>query len=105
MLDVLKFAVAFVLHGLVNDGLWVAMWLAACGLVAHVARTHGRGNARWFYLSALLLSPIFGLLIVLVLPNLRRERIEDERHQQILQALAVNGREQQMRALLVGDRI
>ena len=64
------------------------LWVFLSGVLAHVAGTRGRSRTGWFFLSLLVLSPFISLIILLALPNLRRERIEVERHQEILQALA-----------------
>jgi hypothetical protein len=76
------------LHLIVDNFLWSVLWVSLSGVLAHVAGTRGRCRTGWFLWSLLLLSPVISLIILLALPNLRRERIEDERHQEILQALA-----------------
>ena len=76
------------LHLIVDNFLWSVLWVFLSGVLAHVAGTRGRSRTGWFFLSLLVLSPFISLIILLALPNFRRERIEAERHQEILQALA-----------------
>ena len=76
------------LHLIVDNFLWSVLWVFLSGVLAHVAGTRGRSRIGWFFLSLLVLSPLIGLIILLALPNLRRERIEAGRHQEIVQALA-----------------
>ena len=80
--------VADILHLIVDNFLWSVLWVFLSGVLADVAGTRGRSRSGWFFLSLLVLSPFISLIILLALPNLRRERIEVERHQEILQALA-----------------
>jgi hypothetical protein len=74
------------LHLIVDNFLWSVLWIFLSGVLAHVAGTRGRSRIGWSFLSLLVLSPLISIL--LALPNVRRERIEAERHQEIVQALA-----------------
>jgi hypothetical protein len=58
------------------------VWFVFAFLVAIAASSRGRSGAAWFLISAVL-SPLVGLILVLVLPNLR--------HEQLLQTLAGRG--------------
>src|SRR5665647_3415495 len=49
-------------------------WLLFALVVAIAAGSRGRNGAGWFILSVILL-PLIGLILVLVLPNLRHERL------------------------------
>ena len=77
-----------ILHLIVDNFLWTVLWVFLSGVLAHVAGTRSRSRIGWFFLSLLVLSPFISLIILLALPNVRRERIEVERHQQIVRALA-----------------
>jgi hypothetical protein len=57
-------------------------WLVFAFLVALAASARGRSGAAWFLISAVF-SPLVGLILVLVLPNLR--------HEQFLRSLAGHG--------------
>src|ERR1051326_7817810 len=57
-------------------------WLVFSFVVAIAASARGRSGAGWFLISVVL-SPLVGLILVLVLPNLR--------HEQLLQTLAGRG--------------
>ena len=76
------------LHLIVDNSLWSVLWVVLSGVLAHVAGTRGRSRTGWFFLSLVVLSPFISLIILLALPNLRREQIEAERHREIVQALA-----------------
>jgi hypothetical protein len=52
-------------------------WLLLAFVVAIAANSRGRSGAGWFVLSVIL-SPLIGLILVLVLPNLRHERLTAE---------------------------
>jgi hypothetical protein len=52
----------------------VVFWLLLALVVAVAAGSRGRSGAGWFFLSVIL-SPLIGLILVLVLPNLRHERL------------------------------
>jgi uncharacterized membrane protein len=47
----------------------VVVWLFFAGLVAWLASSRGRNGGGWFLVAAVL-SPLLGLIAVLVLPNL-----------------------------------
>lgn len=49
-------------------------WLSLAFVVAIAASSRGRSGAGWFIISAIF-SPLIGLILVLVLPNLRHERM------------------------------
>jgi hypothetical protein len=49
-------------------------WLLFALVVAVAAESRGRFGLGWFFL-AVLLSPLIGLILVLVLPNSRHERL------------------------------
>jgi uncharacterized membrane protein YhdT len=49
-------------------------WLIFAFVVAIAAGARGRSGIGWFLLSAVL-SPLVGLILVLVLPNLRHEQL------------------------------
>jgi hypothetical protein len=49
-------------------------WLIFAIVVAVAANARGRSGVGWFVLSVLL-SPLVGLILVLVLPNLRQEQL------------------------------
>src|ERR1700761_8182145 len=70
----------FVLFGLA--------WFVGAIAVAGAAYDRGRNAFGWFLIAVLVLSPLFSLLFLAVLPDLRRERIEQERHIALLRALA-----------------
>jgi hypothetical protein len=52
----------------------LVFWLLLAFVVAIAAGSRGRSGAGWFILSVIL-SPLIGLILVLVLPNLRHERL------------------------------
>jgi hypothetical protein len=49
-------------------------WLMFAFVVGAAASARGRSGAGWFILSAII-SPLLGLILVLVLPNLRHEAL------------------------------
>jgi hypothetical protein len=55
----------------------LVFWLALAFVVAIAAGARGRSGAGWFVISVIF-SPLIGLILVLVLPNLRQERIVAE---------------------------
>ncbi|HEV8698951.1 MAG TPA: SHOCT domain-containing protein [Candidatus Limnocylindrales bacterium] len=52
----------------------IAGWLIWSGLVAWIASVRGRSPVGWFFLSVLL-SPLIGIIAVLVAPNRRAATI------------------------------
>lgn len=50
------------------------------------ASSRGRIGVGWFLLSAII-SPLLGLILVLVLPNLKSERLQRIRHAELMRAL------------------
>lgn len=65
----------------------VITWLILAAVVWIVASARGRSGFGWFLLSALLISPLLGLILVLCLRNLRIEAVQKKRHEELLQAL------------------
>jgi hypothetical protein len=53
---------------------FVLFWLIFAFVVAVAASARGRSGAAWFLVS-IVLSPLIGLILVLVLPNLRHEQL------------------------------
>jgi hypothetical protein len=64
-------------------------WICFAIAVAIAASTRGRSGVGWFLIS-FLISPLIGLILVLVLPNRRTDRLLREQHEQLL--AAINGR-------------
>ena len=62
-------------------------WIVLAVIVGVVANARGRSGIGWFFLSALLLSPLLGLILVLCLTNLKKQALEKRRHDEILTAL------------------
>ncbi|MDE5446465.1 hypothetical protein GWG65_34915 [Bradyrhizobium sp. CSA207] len=62
-------------------------WFTLAIIVGVVANSRGRNGWGWFFLSALLLSPLLGLILVLCLTNLKKLALEKQRHDEILTAL------------------
>lgn len=52
---------------------WVVFWVLFAFVPGLVAPWKGRGAGRWF-LAALLISPLIALIILLIAPDLRKER-------------------------------
>lgn len=50
------------------------VWLILTGVVAAAADARGRSGAGWFFV-AFFLSPLIGILLLLVFPNLKHERL------------------------------
>ena len=63
-------------------------WIILAIVVGVVAESRGRSGFGWVLLSALLISPLLGLILVLCLPNLKAAKLEQERHHQMLAVLA-----------------
>jgi hypothetical protein len=61
-------------------------WLCLAFAVGAAASSRGRSGFGWFLLSAIL-SPLIGLILVLVLPNLRAEQLSIIQHAQLMEAL------------------
>ncbi len=61
------------------------IWACLALVVGAVANTRGRSGIDWFVL-AFLISPLLALIFVLVLPDLRSERLQKEAHK-LLQAM------------------
>jgi hypothetical protein len=59
-------------------------------VVAIAASARGRSGVGWFLLS-FVISPLIGLILVLVLPNRRTDRLLREQHERLL--AAINGRD------------
>ncbi|WP_157450528.1 hypothetical protein [Bradyrhizobium sp. ARR65] len=49
-------------------------WIILTGLVAAAAEARGRGFIAWF-IVALFLSPVLGILLLLLFPNLKHDRL------------------------------
>jgi hypothetical protein len=62
-------------------------WITLAIIVGVVANARGRSGWGWFFLSALLLSPLLGLVLVLCLTNLKKQALEKDRHDELLRAL------------------
>jgi Na+/melibiose symporter-like transporter len=67
-------------------------WLGLTIGVMGVASERGQSAIVYFFV-ALFFSPLIAIVILIALPDLRRERIEGERHQELLRALADGRRE------------
>ena len=50
------------------------LWLVLTGVVAAAAEARGRSGAAWFFV-AFFLSPLIGILLLLLFPNLKHERL------------------------------
>ncbi|MGR4929281.1 hypothetical protein ACIPUD_21150 [Bradyrhizobium sp. CAR08] len=50
------------------------LWIVLTGIVAAAAEARGRSGLGWF-IVAFLLSPLVGILLLLVFPNLKHERL------------------------------
>ena len=62
-------------------------WFTLAIIVGVVANSRGRSGMGWFFLSALLLSPLLGLILVACLTNLRKQAEDNAKHQELLRAL------------------
>ena len=62
-------------------------WIVSAIIVGIVANSRGRSGIGWFFLSSLLLSPLLGLILVLCLTNLRKQKLETTRHEELLRVL------------------
>jgi hypothetical protein len=70
---------------------YIAFWVVLAAGVGFLASGRGRSSLNWF-IVALLLSPLLGLIILLVMPN-ELERAEQreadrQRHRSLLEAVA-----------------
>lgn len=65
----------------------IIFWITLAILVGVVAKSRGRDGIGWFFLGALLLSPLLGMLLVLCLPNLKKLALEQARHEELMRAL------------------
>jgi hypothetical protein len=52
---------------------WVFFWLLCAGVVAFLAHRKGRDAVRWFFI-AVLISPLIAFIILLIAPDLQKER-------------------------------
>ena len=50
------------------------LWFVFAFIVAIVASSRGRSGAAWFLISAII-SPLFGLLFLILLPNLKQQAL------------------------------
>jgi hypothetical protein len=50
------------------------VWLVFTGVVAAAAEARGRSGLGWFFV-AFFLSPLIGILLLLIFPNLKHERL------------------------------
>ena len=64
----------------------LTVWIVLSVGVGVAARQRGRDNAMWFFISVVT-SPVFGLLFLLVMPNLKAMALEEQRHAELLRAL------------------
>ena len=62
------------------------LWLVASIVIGVVAACRGRSGVGWFLFS-LLLSPLFGFILVVCLPNLKAQRAADRRHNELIAAM------------------
>lgn len=62
-------------------------WIVLAIFVGVLAARRGRSGAGWFFLSALLISPLLGLIFVICLPNLLKQAEEQRRHEELLAAM------------------
>jgi hypothetical protein len=53
---------------------FVLFWLIFAFVVAVATSARGRSGTVWFLVSVFVVSPLVGLILVLVLPNLRHEQ-------------------------------
>jgi|EndMetStandDraft_9_1072997.scaffolds.fasta_scaffold65547_2 hypothetical protein len=67
--------------------LLLIFWFTLAIVAGIVASSKGRNGVGWFFLSALLLSPLLGLILVACLPNLKKQAEEKRRHEELLVAL------------------
>jgi hypothetical protein len=65
----------------------LVVWVLFAVIVGAAASGRGRSVAGWIVLS-ILISPLFALILLLVMPNLRDQRAREEAHRQQLQQLA-----------------
>jgi hypothetical protein len=56
-------------------GLWLVLWFLFSVLIGYAAKARGRDGLTWFLL-ALVLSPLIGLIGLLVVPDKRREALQ-----------------------------
>src|SRR5882724_9764189 len=52
---------------------WVVFWLLCAVVVAFLAHRKGRDAVRWFFI-AVLISPLIAFIILLIAPDLQKER-------------------------------
>lgn len=50
------------------------VWLVLTGVVAAAAEARGRSGVGWFFV-AFFVSPLIGILLLLIFPNLKHERL------------------------------
>lgn len=65
----------------------LAGYIAGVIVVSALAEGRGRFFVGWFVLSGLV-SPLIGYLCLIALPNLKQQAIEEQRHKELLEALA-----------------
>jgi uncharacterized membrane protein YhdT len=82
--------------------LTLLIWFFLCALVGAVATSRGRSGFGWFLFSCVL-SPLLGGIVVLLLTNLRSERIAQFRHEQLLRVLAARSGEQPLEAAMASE--
>jgi hypothetical protein len=63
------------------------VWLVSAALAGFAAQGQGRNPVGWFIAAAALLTPLFAMLLVAVLPDLRRDRLDRDRHAELLKAI------------------
>jgi hypothetical protein len=78
------------------------VWLCFCILVGAVATSRGRSGFGWFLFSCVL-SPLLGGIVVLLLTNLRSERLAQRRHEELLRVLATRSGEQPLEAAVASE--
>lgn len=65
----------------------IIFWITLAIIVGVVAESRGRSGIGWFFLATLLLSPLLGLVLVLCLTNLKKQALEQARHEELMRAL------------------
>lgn len=67
----------------------IATWLAFSFIAGAVAGSRDRNPGGWFLLSCLI-SPLIAMVLLLALPNLRQQKIDEARHEELMLALNPN---------------
>jgi hypothetical protein len=62
----------------------IIAYIVLCIVVGYVAESRGRTGVGWFFLTFFLFTPIFALFVLLVARDYRREKLEAERHAEVL---------------------